>query len=113
MRWEEYEERKGIPNAKEVDMLQEHMKKVLFNDGLNSWHEYFVDLNIKPLKGKELAQLLFMCLQDAVRKGYIPLWKMRKCQEPKEKPVKQADDHMGADVDKYDGMFSSRGGDKW
>jgi len=108
-RWEEYEKRKGIPQPHEVEALQEEMKKVMHSDGLNSWSDYFVRLNIKPLKPRALADLLFMCLTDATRKGYIPLWKLRsirlKLETAKYKKVAHKDDHMGHDVDKYDDMF--------
>mmetsp|Transcript_56541 Transcript_56541/g.143008 ORF Transcript_56541/g.143008 Transcript_56541/m.143008 type:complete len:1723 (+) Transcript_56541:60-5228(+) len=110
-RWDAYEERKGVPLPSEVDLLQEQMRKMMHGDGLNSWAEYFINLNLKPLKGKDLSQLLFMCLHDAVRKGYIPTWKLRP------KPVKEktsgAEDHMGASADKFDSMFTTSGGNKW
>jgi len=111
-KWEEYEERKGIPKQYEVDMLQEEMKKMLLRgDGLNSWRDYFVMLNLKPPPAHELSQFLRACLNDAVRKGYIPLWKMRPKAPMEKAPAK--DDHLGNDVDKLDGMFSKSGANKW
>jgi len=110
-RWEAYEERKGIPLPSDVDLLQEQMRKMMHGDGLNSWAEYFVNLNLKPLKGSELSQLLFMSLHDAVRKGYIPIWKMRP--KPPTEKSSGSEDYMGASADKYDGMFTSSGGNKW
>merc|ERR1719251_881511 len=98
-RWEDYEQRKGIPRPSEVNALQEHMRKIMHGDGLNSWAEYFACLNLKPLRGKELSQLLAMSLHDSVRKGYIPRWKLR----PKPKKEKSGpDDFMGSNMDKYD-----------
>jgi len=110
-RWEMYEARKGIPKPKEIDSLQEHMRRLMHGNGLNSWAEYFECLNLKPIKGKELSQLLVMSLHDSVRKGYIPRWKLY----PKPPPEKKTggDDHMGAMADKADGMFTDRGGNKW
>jgi len=106
-RWEEYEERKGIPRPYEVDLLQEQMRNMMHGNGLNSWTDYFVNLNLKPLKATDLAYLLRMSLEDAVRKGYIPLWKLRP-KAPKEK-ASSKNDHMGADVDKFDDMFTKSG----
>ena len=71
----------------------------MHGEGLNSWAEYFVNLNLKPLRAKQLSQLLTMCLGDAVQKGYIPLWKLQP--KPKKEKATVANDYMGADVDKY------------
>jgi len=111
-KWEEYEERKGIPKPYEVELLQEFVRSMMHGDGLNSWTDYFVHLNLKPLKSRDLCQLLRMSLDDAVRKGYIPLWKLR----PKPPKTKEStkNDFMGADVDKYDSLFTKSGReDKW
>eukprot|EP00931_Biecheleriopsis_adriatica_P034045 TRINITY_DN19707_c0_g1_i1.p1 TRINITY_DN19707_c0_g1~~TRINITY_DN19707_c0_g1_i1.p1 ORF type:complete len:1640 (+),score=433.33 TRINITY_DN19707_c0_g1_i1:58-4977(+) len=111
-RWEEYEAQKGIPKASEVEMLQEEMKKMLLRgDGLNSWRDYFIMLNLKPPRANDLSQLLRMCLNDAVGKGYIPLWKLR----PKPPAVKKsgANDFLGDDINKFDGMFTKSGCNKW
>jgi len=99
MRWEEYEERKGIPSPSEVELLQEQIRSMMHGEGLNSWTDYFLHLNIKPLRGKELAQLLVMSFQDSVRKGYIPLWKLRP--KPEKPKATEADDHLGKEFDKY------------
>jgi hypothetical protein len=110
-KWEEYEERKGLPKPYEVDLLQEEMRNMMHGDGLNCWADYFIRLNLKPLPAKELAQLLRMSVDDAVGKGYIPLWKLRP-KEPKEK-TKEKNDYMGADADKLDGMFSKSQANRW
>lgn len=110
-RWEEYEERRGVPRLSEIDLLQEEMRKIVHGDGLNSWADYFTKLNLKPLKATELSQLLRMSLNDAVEKGYIPLWKLRP-RLPKAK-TSAKNDYMGADVDKYDAMFTTSGSNKW
>merc|ERR1711988_2075114 len=102
-KWEDYEQRKGIPKPCEVDLLQDEMKKMLHSDGLNSWYDYFVSLNLKPLKANELSQLLRMSQHDAVRKEYLPLWKLYP--KPKKSKVSLRNDHLGADVDKYDDLF--------
>jgi len=98
-RWEEYEERKGVPRPSEVDLLQEEIRSMMHGDGLNSWTDYFLRLNLKPLRGKDLAQLLVMSFQDSVRKGYIPLWKLRPKPEKERAPA--ASDFLGAEFDKY------------
>jgi len=99
-RWEEYEERKGIPKPAEVNLLQEYVRTMMQGNGLNSWADYFVNLNLKPLRGDEMAQLLIMSFNDAIRKGYIPSWKLRP-ERPKEKaPAKN--DYLGDEVSKYD-----------
>jgi hypothetical protein len=111
MRWEEYEEQKGIPRPSEVELLQEQVRRTIHGEGLNSWAEYFVSLNLQPLRPDELSQLLIMCLHEAVGKGYIPLWKLRP-KAPNAK-VSQANDYMGADMDKYDTLHTAKAGDKW
>ena len=40
-----------------------------------------------------------MCLEGAVHKGYILLWKFQP--KPKKEKATVANDYMGADVDKY------------
>jgi len=69
-------------------------------NGLNSWADYFVNLNLKPLRGDAMAQLLIMSFNDAIRKGYIPLWKLR-LERPKEKPPAK-NDYLGDEVSKHD-----------
>ena len=114
MRWAEYEEQKGVPRPEEIEMLQEQMRRTLHGDGLNSWSEYFVNLNLKPLAADDLSQLLVMSLHDSVRKGYIPLWKMRQLQEGKPEKAPKTNDYLGADMDKYDNMHTTKGGgDRW
>jgi len=111
MRWEEYEEQKGVPRPSEIELLQEHVRRTIHGEGLNSWADYFTSLNMQPLKPYELSQLLIMSLHEAVRMGYIPLWKLR----PKAPAAKgsQANDYMGADMDKYDSVHTAKGGDKY
>mmetsp|Transcript_69398 Transcript_69398/g.165336 ORF Transcript_69398/g.165336 Transcript_69398/m.165336 type:complete len:958 (-) Transcript_69398:175-3048(-) len=115
MRWAEYEEQKGIPRPEEINMLQEQMRRTLHGNGLNSWSEYFVNLNLQPLKADELSQLLVMSLHDSVRKGYIPLWKMRALQQKnQQEKAPKTNDYLGADMDKYDSMHTTKGGgDRW
>ncbi|CAE7949736.1 ubc14 [Symbiodinium sp. KB8] len=135
MRWAEYEEqklgidqdstrvlqrflrlrRKGIPRPEEINMLQEQMRRTLHGNGLNSWSEYFVNLNLQPLKADDLSQLLVMSLHDSVRKGYIPLWKMRALQQKnQQEKAPKTNDYLGADMDKYDSMHTTKGGgDRW
>jgi len=116
----EYNINKGIPAPHEIEALQTQIKGILHGNGLNSWADYFISLNLKPIENPEdLASLLFQCLLDAVRKGYIPLFKMRQIQQglgefaPKKKPKKEEDDHLGADVDKYDDMATKKTNNKW
>jgi len=114
MRWEEYEKQKGVPRLEEIEMLQEQMRRTLHGEGLNSWTEYFVSLNLKPLRADELSQLLVLSLHDCVRKGYVPLWKMRALREraAQDKAAK-TNDYLGADMDKYDNMHTAKGSEKW
>jgi len=99
LRYEEYEHCRGIPKPNEIEALQEHLRKMMHGEGLNSWTEYFVNLNLKPIKAKDLSQLLSMSLGDAVAKGYIPLWKLQP--KPKKEKAVVSNDYMGADMDKY------------
>ncbi|CAE7723467.1 ubc14, partial [Symbiodinium microadriaticum] len=106
---------KGIPRPEEINMLQEQMRRTLHGNGLNSWSEYFVNLNLQPLKADDLSQLLVMSLHDSVRKGYIPLWKMRALQQKnQQEKAPKTNDYLGADMDKYDSMHTTKGGgDRW
>ena len=121
LRLSEYNATRGVPETSDIDALQNFLKKTAHCDGLNCWADYFLALGLRPLNPKNLSALLYDCLLDSLRKGYIPRFKLRQGQvlaaakrERLERGKKETTaDNLGAEVDKFDDMFKGRGGDKW